>query len=316
MPKIEIAHETHLIGNNPRCPLCGEISGVYRRREDETVLEGLCERCGDVSVIESAADEARQQRKAHLIAAWLRRRPADEPPVVLTKEKIATILKDTPDYSVLDRLDLTLIQTSLMTEEPGQRSSFAVSRDYPLIYAKTGNEAAFYIRELHNLGYVTEDSAIAQVTAKGYKRLLELQSASRHSAFVFVAMWFDPSMNNVYDQAIEPAVRAAGYKAVRIDREQHANRIDDEIIGRIRRSRFMVADFSGQRPGVYFEAGFMLGLGRNVIWMCAKKELKDVHFDTRQYNFIDYSDIAEARTRLYDRVVAIEGEGPNSSTQS
>ena len=117
-------------------------------------------------------------------------------------------------------------------------------------------------------------------------------------------------MNEVYDGAIAVAVREAGYKAVRIDREQHANRIDDEIIGRIKGSRFMVADFTGQRAGVYFEAGFMAGLGRAVIWMCKKEDLEQVHFDTRQYNFIDYEGVAEAKKRLYDRIVAIVGEGP------
>ena len=72
----------------------------------------------------------------------------------------------------------------------------------------------------------------------------------------------------------------------------------------------MVADFTGQRADVYFEAGLMSGLGRTVIWMCRKEELKNVHFDARQYNFIDYKNVAEARKRLYDRIIAIEGEGP------
>ena len=44
--------------------------------------------------------------------------------------------------------------------------------------------------------------------------------------------------------------------------------------------------------------------------MCNKDELKHVHFDTRQYNFIDYKDAYEAQKRLYDRIIAIEGEGP------
>ena len=88
------------------------------------------------------------------------------------------------------------------------------------------------------------------------------------------------------------------------------NRIDDEIIGQIKRSRFMVAGFTGQRSGIYFEAGMMLGLGRTVIWMCKKSELNQVHFDTRQYNFIDYENVTDAKKRLYDRIIAIEGQGP------
>jgi hypothetical protein len=60
-------------------------------------------------------------------------------------------------------------------------------------------------------------------------------------------MWFDDSMDEVYDEAIKPAISEAGYNPLRIDRVEHANRIDDEIIGRIKGSRFMVADFTGQR---------------------------------------------------------------------
>jgi nucleoside 2-deoxyribosyltransferase len=95
---------------------------------------------------------------------------------------------------------------------------------------------------------------------------------------------------------------------------EHVNRIDDEIIGRIRSSRFIVADFTGHRAGVYFEAGMMLGLGRTVIWMCKDDDLANAHFDTRQYNFINYKSVEEARKRLYDRIMAIEGAGPETKT--
>lgn len=37
--------------------------------------------------------------------------------------------------------------------------------------------------------------------------------------------------------------------------KEHANKIDDEIIAEIRRSAFLVADFTGQRQNVYFETG-------------------------------------------------------------
>ena len=59
---------------------------------------------------------------------------------------------------------------------------------------------------------------------------------------------------------------------------------------RIKRSRFLVADVTGGRQGVYFEGGFAKGLGLPVIWTCSHgtdAELKKwMHFDTRQYNHI------------------------------
>ena len=46
---------------------------------------------------------------------------------------------------------------------------------------------------------------------------------------------------------------------MRIDRHEHVNKIDDEIIAEIRRARFVVADFThgdtGGRGSVYYEAG-------------------------------------------------------------
>ena len=57
-------------------------------------------------------------------------------------------------------------------------------------------------------------------------------------------MWFDESMNDAYENGIEPGIRDAGYEALRIDRKEHSNKIDDEIIEEIRRSRFVVADLT------------------------------------------------------------------------
>jgi hypothetical protein len=177
-----------------------------------------------------------------------------------------------------------------------------------MAYAADATEATFYVNELKKAELI---DAFNRVTIEGYKRLSEIQKSGRRSAQAFVAMWFDPSMASIYDKAIAPAIRDAGYMPLRLDRHEHVNRIDDEIIAQIRRSRFMVVDFTGQRQGVYYEAGFMGGLGRNVVWMCRKDELHGVHFDNRQFNFIDYEDAAEAKARLHNRILAVEGEGPN-----
>jgi hypothetical protein len=143
------------------------------------------------------------------------------------------------------------------------------------------------------------------------ERIAQLRQAGPDSVSVFVAMSFASEMSELYDAAIAPAVREVGYEPIRVGRKEHANSIDDEILGNIRKSRFMVADFTGQRAGVYFEARMMNGLGRTVIWMCKKEELEKAHFDVRQRNFIDWASVEGARTRLHNRILAIEGQGPN-----
>ena len=103
-------------------------------------------------------------------------------------------------------------------------------------------------------------------------------------------------------------------EAQRIDRKEHSNKIDDEIIAEIRRSRFVVADFTCEREkvrgGVYYEAGFALGLGLPVIWTCRKDCLDYLHFDTRQYNHIVWETPEELYARLKARIGAFIGDGP------
>ena len=154
-----------------------------------------------------------------------------------------------------------------------------------------------------------------RLTVSGHVRLAELETTHTPSSRAFIAMWFDESMNQAWDQGVAPAVRDAGYEAVRIDRKEHVNKIDDEIVAEIRRSRFVVADFthgdSGARGGVYYEAGFAHGLDIPVIFCCRKDRLEEVHFDTRQYNHIVWETPGDLRDQLTKRIAAVLGDGPN-----
>lgn len=135
-------------------------------------------------------------------------------------------------------------------------------------------------------------------------------------------MWFDDSTLAAYDQGVEPAVRDASYEPVRIDRREHSNKIDDEIISEIRRSRFVIADFTCgtvlsedrkvaiPRGGVYYETGFAQGLDLPVIWTCREDQIDQVHFDTRQFNHILWTEPRDLREKLRNRIGAVIGDGP------
>ncbi len=82
-------------------------------------------------------------------------------------------------------------------------------------------------------------------------------------------MSFDPS-RQPYREVIGRAICASGYAPVMID-TRHIDSdktINDRIIAEIRACKFCVSDFTGQRNGVYFEAGFALGLGKAIIYVC------------------------------------------------
>ena len=127
-------------------------------------------------------------------------------------------------------------------------------------------------------------------------------------------MWFHETTDSAYSQGIELAIRDAGYRPLRIDQKEHLNKIEDEIVAEIRRSRFIVADFTqgddGARGGVYYEAGLAHGLGLPVILTCRKDCFKQLHFDTNHYDHIVWGSHEELRARLKNRILAVIGEGP------
>jgi hypothetical protein len=56
-----------------------------------------------------------------------------------------------------------------------------------------------------------------------------------------------------------------------------------------------------------------MGLALPVIWTCRKDDMPNIHFDTRQYNCIDWETPDELANRLLKRIEAVIGRGPLKS---
>jgi hypothetical protein len=166
-----------------------------------------------------------------------------------------------------------------------------------------------------------------RLTPKGWERINELRSQTTSSSQAFVAMWFSKETDDVWANGFYSGIALAGYTAVRIDQKEHDKKIDDEIIAEIRRSKFVVADFTCgivsknettnnnddiaiARGGVYFEAGFAKGLDKEVIWTVREDLLKHVHFDTRQFAHIVWTDAKDLKAKLSKIISATFGDGP------
>ena len=77
----------------------------------------------------------------------------------------------------------------------------------------------------------------------------------------FVAMSFDPSLTKAYEAGLRLGIKDAGADPIRVDEIAHNGKICDRIVVEIRQAQFVVADVTLQRQGVYFEAGYAMGLG-------------------------------------------------------
>ena len=171
-------------------------------------------------------------------------------------------------------------------------------------------------------GYKSNKGFACRVTFEGYHKI-EKNIVNPDSSQVFVAMWLDKSMDSAYEQGIKRAIKNAGYEPMRIDKKDKddVDKIDDEIMEEIRKSRFLIADFTqgkdGARGSVYYEAGFAKGLGIPVIFSCHRKVIKanKLPFDTRQYKHVKWETPDDLCDLMQRRIIDFIGKGPlNSST--
>ena len=130
----------------------------------------------------------------------------------------------------------------------------------------------------------------------------------------FVAMAFGhDDTDQLYDKALVPALAERGVKAIRVDRLEHNENIDDRIVTEIKAADFVLADLTYARPSVYYEAGFAERNGP-VIYTIRRDHLAPrpddpfgvfrLHFDLAMRNVIDWStpDDAVFGARLRSRI--------------
>ena len=175
---------------------------------------------------------------------------------------------------------------------------------------------ARYLQEKELIREQIPQSCIYQLTVDGHSKIAELQYIPRSSQ-TFVAMWINCETDEAFERGLKPGIKEAGYDVLRIDKKEDVVKIDDEIISEIRRSRLLIADFTqgkdGARGGVYFEAGFALGLGIPIIFSCRRDMVDKLHFDTRQYAHILWGNPDELRVAIRDRIRARVGQGPRAN---
>ena len=169
---------------------------------------------------------------------------------VVTAEVLDNI-KTKPPLPVHERAERLLQFIAGQAETVGSRVS--VQRDTWEAYAWSESTEwrdveylLVYLKDMdwvRGPGMTDQGIPFASITVEGYNRIGE-QISNAGSFQVFVAMWFDDSMNDAYEKGIKPAIEAAGYQPMRIDQKPDVKKIDDEIIAEIRRSRFLVGDFT------------------------------------------------------------------------
>lgn len=317
------------MSDSVNCPICRMKCNDARKVRGKAVTEYECPRCGNYSITHEAAtniEGARMSKQDRAkVAAYLRERTLRgdsririlsqqypdrefDTPVVTLDE----IIKDRFPCTVSERLDRALKNLHRLSEHLGDEIVLDMEVDGPVLFAEHKDSFNFLAETLQEAGWVKLNPTFGEsggitLTARGLERIAELERniVGKESIQAFVAMWFDSSLDKAWEDGFEKSCDAAGgYKALRMNLKEHNQKICDAIIAEIRKSRFLVADFTGHRGGVYFEAGYALGLGIPVIWTCREDELEKTHFDTRQYNHVVWKDEKDLFVKLKRRIEA------------
>ena len=296
------------MSNPTDCGLCGS-RGTFRP-VSPVVQEVSCPRCGHYTLFAGAEDPLRRvpiQNKG-AVSGWIRRQNATGlTPFIEDYDFVNRLTK--PPFR--ERAEQYLLAAITRTPRLDQTFDPAADDLIGASYSEDAKDLTVILEYLRQEGLMAEQyHGSDYLTPKGYISADDLRTRRAASSQAFVAMWLTDEMKPVYDEGLEPGIRNAGFEPMLIPKKEHANKIDDEIIAEIRRSAFLVADFTGHRQNVYFETGFAIGLARQVIWTCRKDEIKHLHFDIRQYNSIDWENGPELAQRLQLRIEAMFGRGP------
>jgi hypothetical protein len=291
------------------CPVCAgqnaRLSGIAER----DAFRVACHRCGNFLVsgillftqLKGQQSDADIKQLLPYLSAYIRQANDRGEHVVLDDDwqDFAAAHKNTP----ISRKATKLLELIAARSEHGHSTTLDEKNDLSLVDAKDSAELSFLLRHLIELGCINRTGSWTY--ALKVKAWEQLQPTAGIPGKCFVAMSFDESLKNAYQNGIFLAIKEdCKLDPVRMDLVEHNEKICDKMIAEIRTCQFLVADVTLQRPNVYFEGGFAMGLGRPVIWTCREDDRKKVQFDTRQYNHIFWKDPNDLRIKLADRIRA------------
>ena len=134
-------------------------------------------------------------------------------------------------------------------------------------------------------------------------------------AFVIMQIG-DPELEELCKEAIFPSIRACGLEPRRVDRHNEGGLLKSEIIRFIQESDILIADLTNERPNVYLEVGYAMGVDkfRNLILTVREDHFPDspnharggpkIHFDLAGYDILKWSpqEQGEFRGELETRI--------------
>lgn len=310
------------------CVICG-LDGCVETPLANDAAKMECKQCGEYEITRSLLATFKYDKEhklPHTVSAWIREYNVDngKPPILTTDNFLDILtLPDKPIKSKLERfmriyyenlndvhtvidLNTTPMWLSLTwaTDELELKSIIDETIKQGLLEGEIKKILMFETPPKYQWR-----ARINLLTFKGREFVESLGQKNADSNKVFLAFHFTDEMKIDFEVTAKRAVSDASsgkLEAVRVGTSSTPTdtKIDDALIGMLKSSKVVIADFTGQRPAVYYEAGYAMGMGIPVIWTCRADELDKLSFDTRQYPHILWKDKEDLHKQLTERLSA------------
>lgn len=195
-------------------------------------------------------------------------------------------LKNFYPIEISDKIDMILLNIAKNSKYIGDYAS----------YIKEELNSLFFVKRYDNINKLSEQQQYQQVkslksymidnryikdkgfdndkynielTPEGWNRVDKIQKSRIFNKDIFVSMSFAAETKNTRE-AIRSGIESAGFSAEFLDEITHNKQIVPEMFRLIRESKMLILDISIPNYGAYYEAGYALGLGKEVIICCER----------------------------------------------
>lgn len=309
------------------CPLCGNTT-CHDASISSTNATGFnCKKYKRVfkvgASIDIYKDDEKQRRLKNLIFEYVIHNPyADDEntkwwffyePTYRCKEEDEDYRVNLAEIkypvSLSEKIDRILMNLYYINSSYGY--SFNKSKDIVrALFAENDEEEKHYgiIQIMIESNYLSSNiDGFFKIASKGWQRIDELLRQKADNNQGFIAMAFKKE-TDIIREAFRKGIHDAGYNPLVIDEKEHNNQIVPEIFDEIDKSKFLVMDVTYPNYGAYYEAGYALGKGKQVIICCGEEAFKNSddrpHFDIAQKSMIVWKTVDELTERLTKRILA------------
>ena len=327
----------YMVSNNIKCPICNVPVARFQNFPDRFLRFYECNNCGNFAIFPENNIENKDIYAHYLFYNRIKTLPTDVNIPFYFIGKTSTFDELIMDYPASIFLKYEILQ-AWYPKNISERADYILSKlanysDYPgkEIYLEEEQiKSLFFINRYSNGKYLPleecnkqidymsnymlsqnllkKEISLITILPEGWRRIAELQKNNANSKQAFIAMSFQEEMKDVQN-AIEKAIIEAGYIPHVMNKIEHNNQIVPEILYQIKQSKFVIAEFSTNNNGAYYEAGYATGLGKEVIHICNNDKFQEKgHFDIKQKSTVLWETVDDIPEALFKRIEATIGK--------